>query len=133
MSYQFKQDLFYEVTNDATVSGLISTRLYPSIAPQDATYPYVTYKTVSGSDESCHDGALGIPEQRIQFDILADTPDETEQIKDALYDLLHSVKGTIGESNATTIETSRFDGEMDLSEWEEDKQRKTVDFLIAFK
>lgn len=133
MSYQFKKDLFHRVTNDATVSSLISTRLYPGLAPQGATYPYMTFQTVSGGDENCHDGALGIPEQRIQFDIVADTADETEQIKDALYDLLHGFVGTIGASNTTTIETSRFDNEVDMSEWEEDKNRKAVDFLIAFK
>lgn len=133
MSLQFKQDLWHKITNDATASGLIATRLYPSIAPQNVAYPYVVYQTISGSDENCHDGALGIPEQRIQFDILADTPAETEQIKDALYNLLHGLSGTIGSGDTTTIETSIFSGEVDLSEWEEGKHRKTIDFLIAFK
>lgn len=133
MSYQFKQDLWHEITNDSAISALISTRLYAGLAPQRATYPYVTFNTVSNADENCHDGPVGIPETRIQFDILADTPDETEQIKDGLYDLLHGLTGLIGSGPTTEIETSRFDNETDLSEWEEKKHRKAVDFLIAFK
>lgn len=133
MSYQFKQDLWHAITNDGTISGLIGARLYPGLAPQNVTYPFVTFNTVSNSDENCHDGPVGIPETRIQFDILADTPDETEQIKDGLYILLHGLTGLIGSGSTTEIETSRFDNETDLSEWEEGKHRKEVDFLIAFK
>lgn len=133
MSYQFKKDLWHKLTNDETVSGLISTRLYPGIAPQKATYPFVTFNTVSNMDENCHDGPVGIFRERVQFDILADTPDVAEQIKDAIYSALHGLSGMIGATDATIIGSSRFDSEIDLSEWEEDKARKTVDFLISYK
>jgi len=133
MSLQFKQDLFYEVTNDATVSGLISTRFYPGLAPQGATYPFVEFHTVSGNDELCHDGPLGIIRDRIQFDIVADTPDECEQIKDGFYTLLHGLSGQIGSGPTTTVSVCTFGNEMDFSEWEEGKHRKTIDFLISYK
>lgn len=133
MSYQFKKDLFYEVTNDATISAFISSRLYPGIAPQNATYPFAVFTTVSGNDELCHDGPVGIIRERIQFDILSDTPDEAEQIKDGFYTLIHGMEGAIGSGGATTVTHSIFENEVDLSEWEEGKTRKTIDFLISYK
>ena len=133
MSLQFKQDLYHAVTNDGTLSGLISSRLYPSLAPQNATYPFVEFHTVSSSDGLCQDGPIGIIRERIQFDILADTPDECEQIKDGFYTLLHGLSGQIGSGPTTTVTHCAFDNEIDFAEWEEGKSRKSIDFLISYK
>ena len=40
-------DLYSTLSNDAGVSALVSTRIYPNLAPENAGQPYVIYSVVT--------------------------------------------------------------------------------------
>lgn len=44
-------DLYTMLTGDATVSGLIGARVYPALAPDEATWPAIVYQEISGVGE----------------------------------------------------------------------------------
>ena len=67
----FERALYYELANAATITALVSTRIYPAgDVPQDTTSDYMTYQRVS-SRRVRHQGGLGLVEARYQFDCWA--------------------------------------------------------------
>lgn len=59
---------------DATVSGLVGTRIRPDVLKQGETMPAVTYRVISTRHEHNINGAkTGIARSRIQIDCYAET------------------------------------------------------------
>lgn len=66
-------DLYSTLSNDAGVTGLCSTRIYPNLAPDGVTRPYVTYQMVTGERLSTITGVGDATRKRIQISCHADT------------------------------------------------------------
>ena len=71
-----EQNLWSYLTDDATLSALIGTRLYPLVAPQNPTrHPttkailaYGIYRRISATRHWSHDGSSGLAQPRFQID-----------------------------------------------------------------
>jgi hypothetical protein len=72
--------IYTTLTNDSDVSGLVSTRVYPVIAPQDVTAPYVVYMRIVGTSVNDLGGELGITNGRFQIDAYATTYAEVKTL-----------------------------------------------------
>ncbi|HUX02738.1 MAG TPA: DUF3168 domain-containing protein [Phycisphaerae bacterium] len=58
---------------DSTVAGIVGTRIYPALAPQNVTYPCIVYQRV-GADRAHHTtGASGMSEVIVQVTSMAAT------------------------------------------------------------
>lgn len=68
-----ESDMYTSLTTHAGLSALISTRLYPDVAPQNATRPYVVYQRISTRKTQAISGVVVSQLARIQFAIYADT------------------------------------------------------------
>lgn len=68
-----ESDLYSGLTGHAGLSALISTRLYPDVAPQNATRPYVVYQRISTRKFQAISGTVVAYLPRFQFSIYADT------------------------------------------------------------
>lgn len=55
----------------AALSATFSTRLYPSVAPQNTARPYGVYSRISQAPATIHAG--GLRETQMQIDVYADT------------------------------------------------------------
>lgn len=53
---------------DGNITGLVSTRIYPILAPQNTTNPYIVYRRISGVSINALEGELGTTEGRFQID-----------------------------------------------------------------
>jgi hypothetical protein len=69
---------------DAGVLALVSTRVYPVVAPQGTTLPYVVYQRISSGREYALDGYCGLENSRMQVDVYADTEKEAWAVADAV-------------------------------------------------
>ena len=49
--------IYYLLSNDATLSGLIGTRIYPDLATQQAVYPFCVYMIDEVQPSDTKDGA----------------------------------------------------------------------------
>jgi len=65
--------LYTKLTATAGVTTLVSTRIYPLLAPDDATYPNVTYQKISAPRINTHDGPSGLAVCRFQINSWAVT------------------------------------------------------------
>jgi len=58
----------------------VSTRIYPLVAPQKPTAPFVIYQTISAPHTHSHDGGSGFVEPRMQIDSYALTMREALRV-----------------------------------------------------
>lgn len=103
------------VIGDATIAALIGTRLYPAIAPDDATWPAMVYSVVTEGPI----GSGGCTQTRIQVDAYATTYETVRAMRD----------GLVALSNATGNWT--YVNGPDMYEDDSDLYRKIVDIFVA--
>lgn len=96
-------DLVSLITGDGTVSGLISTRLYPAVYAQGATNPCARYRKITGSPGVHMQGSDGLNFDLVQIDVRATTAASAVAVRDALRALLHAYSGTVGSTSFKLI------------------------------
>lgn len=101
------------LVSDATITGLVGTRVYPGKAPQDVTLPYVVYSRISTTRTPTLNGPTNVPETRIQLDVIANSQASAEQVATALRNRLD---GFTGVSASVAVLSSVVEDEQDLSE-----------------
>ena len=65
-------DLYDTLANDAGVSALVSTRIYPSLAPESAARPYIIYSVVSVDRYHTLPGVNDPANKRLQMECVDD-------------------------------------------------------------
>lgn len=91
------------LTNDATVSGLVGTRVYPGMAPQGCARPFIVYQRVSGEAYPDLDGMTGIVKSRVQVDCYANTYQAASALYAAAIAALDVSPGTYGGIELASI------------------------------
>lgn len=133
-----EQALHDKLADTAGVSALVGSRIYPLLAPQRATRPYVTYQRISTERDFALDGGVGRAQGRIQIDAWAETQLGARAVADAIRAALHGFTGDIawgGSPAATaTIRACRLVDERDFIDDEAQPRlyRISMDFLIAW-
>lgn len=84
------------LTGDATVSGLVSTRVYPVRAPQDVSYPYVVYTPTNTTPTDTKDGVSPLDVIGVQVDVYDDNYDDMVTLAGAIRNALDRYSGTAG-------------------------------------
>lgn len=122
-------DLYTLVTSDATVTGLIGTRMYPAPIPQDAALPALAYQLISQPGQYAHhEGDIGLRRSRVQLTARATDYARIRALLSALSAALSGYRGTTGsthfqaifEDNVRDEWAERFErgvGRMDLIIW----------------
>lgn len=81
----------------AAVTSLVSARVYPRIAPQNPTKPYVTFQKIGGEAPAPAMGAsAGLRSQLVQFDAWAETYLGGHAVMEAVRGALERYSGTHG-------------------------------------
>lgn len=97
----------------AAVSGvtdIVSTRIYPSLLPQGATLPAVTYRRVSGVPERAMGSDAGVARVRMEVDAWASSYSGVKALRDAVVAALKRFTGTVsGETIDATYQLNELD------------------------
>lgn len=100
------------LTSDATVSGIVSARVYPIALPQDAMLPAISYSRVSTFDKSLtHSGTNKAARTVLQISCWARSALAAKNLANAVKAVLH---GYSGETSGETIFSSQVVNEVDL-------------------
>lgn len=121
--------------DDATMSGLVGTRIYPGRAPQNPTLPYIVYHRISTIRSATLDaGNTKVPEVRIQCDVIASTQSAVETILSQMRIVMDNFRGT--SSGVTVLGVSVID-EQDQPEFSEGSDTvfyfSSLDFSIIYR
>lgn len=95
--------LFHKVTNTAGVSSLISTRFYPVVVPQTATFPLAVYQSISGGSIKTHGEPSSLPRPRYQITAWALTFAEVVAIDNAIKTAIDGKRETWGTGAFATV------------------------------
>lgn len=103
MSYPEKV-LRSSLVSDATLSGSIGSRVYPMIAPQSATLPWICFRRTGIARERTMAGSMGTPTVSVEFTTFAETYEEARDIADQVRVILDGFTGT--QDNVVIQQTS---------------------------
>lgn len=73
-----------ETSVQAVLAALVSGRCYPLVAPANVVKPYIVYQVVSNIPEVILDGAEGLEQRHMQFDIYAATYAAAKTLEESL-------------------------------------------------
>lgn len=93
---------FAYLTAHPLLGGLIGTRLYPQLIPENALLPAMAYQQISlGDDAMAHDGPLNVVTTTFQFTCQAETYNAAQTMAAALRNALHGFSGLMGNEEHT--------------------------------
>jgi len=84
------------LADDAAVSALVLTRIYPATYPQAAADPCIRYAKISGAIGMHMKGSDGLATDLMQVDVRAATALEAIALRDAIVAKLHAFSGLQG-------------------------------------
>ncbi len=83
------------VIDDAGISALISSRVYPDVAPEKSAFPFVVYERISTDVQHDMGGAGNLKYVRVGMTIYSYSPDERNTIAEAIEALLDGNRDTV--------------------------------------
>jgi len=92
------------------VTSLVSTRIYPVLAPASASLPFVTWRRSGIQREQTLGGPMGMPRVSVEYSIYGTTYEEARQVADAMRLVLDGYGGT---SNNTEVKQTSLEDESD--------------------
>lgn len=86
-----QHDAIYSTLSGASaVSSLVGTRIYPYIAPENASAPFITFQAITELNNNLLDGGRAGRNMRWQINCYATTPNGAEALGDAVEGALKS-------------------------------------------
>jgi len=79
----------------AGVTALVSTRIYPDQAPQNAVFPYVCFQLLQAQPTDTKEGVSPLDKLLVQIDCYAQNYDSAQAIATAIRTALDRYAGTI--------------------------------------
>lgn len=98
------------LTSDPDVGALVGTKVYPVVAPAEATYPFVTWRRVQVQRQQTLANPMGVPKVTIDYSIYGATYDQARQVADAMRQVLDGYRGTVDN---TTVQYASLENESD--------------------
>ena len=77
-------DLYSTLSTDAGVIAICSTRIYPNLAPESATNPYIVYSVITGERLSTLPGVGDAKRKRVQINCHSETYAEAKSLAAAV-------------------------------------------------
>lgn len=117
--------LYAKLSGTTAVTDLISTRVYPDVAPEGAIYPFVTFQQVSDGNLDARPlvGAATYFRTLQQIDIYARLRSEADAVANAIRGALDGATGQTW--GGVAIKAALFDQQID-ADFEEDANIRRV-------
>ena len=97
------------LSTNSGVTDLVSTRIFPEIAEQEAATPFIVYQLQSVDPEDTHDGPSKLDEVRFEFICYADTYDTAADVGVKVRAALDRVSGTYNGVNVESVQFNDVD------------------------
>jgi hypothetical protein len=130
-----EEELVHILSQDATVSGIVATRIYPVVMPTGTQFPALVYQRISTPRWNTLDNASDTPHARFAFSCWGPTQVQVEQLAAAVMNVLAGYTGTDSDTGIT-IQSCYLMDERDTWLWESGEEtgnfRHDLDFEIAY-
>ena len=96
--------IYYLLTNATDVTDVVSTRIYPEIAQQDAALPYIVYNVANNEPTDTKPEPSKLDTAQVEVNIYSDSYTEAIDLAVAVRAALDRVKGTYSGVNVQSIQ-----------------------------
>lgn len=125
-TYKPAEALYVQLKNSSTLASLVSTRIYPVVAPIEADYPRITYQLISETPSHAMGGDVSKRDPYFQIDIWAESYTGMESVGNQVMTCLQDFSGTITSgSSSLAVDRIFLEGQMDLPDYD-DSKKKTI-------
>jgi hypothetical protein len=111
--------IFQHLSTSTAINNYVGARIYPLIAPQNPTYPFIIYQRIGTIPAYALDGFGSLSNVSMQFDCYATNYGTIRSLSSALHTVMQ----------AATFK-SILNNDMDFAEPELDSYRVTQDYSI---
>jgi hypothetical protein len=120
------------LSGDATLTALVSTRIYPEAAPQNAANPCIVYSESTPEFNDNKSGVSRLDVNLVQVDIYASTISVRNTIGARVRTLLDRYSGTVNSINIQSMQCVYSYKTWEFENDKEDKKiyRQTFDFRV---
>lgn len=119
-------ELYTYLSTYAGLTALVSTRIYPLVAPQKIQEPYCTFQKISSSRQYSHGGYSGLQRPRMQVTCYAPTYEAAKAIS---VQVIAAVEAWPGAAN---IQATFVENETDLYNPDTELYQVPVDFFCYY-
>jgi hypothetical protein len=98
------------LVSSTAVTSLVSTRIYPVLAPASASLPFVTWRRTGIQREQTLRNPMGMPRVTLEYQVYGVTYDQTREVADAMRVVLD---GYGGQSENTVVDQVSLENESD--------------------
>lgn len=122
--------------DDATISGIVNTRVYPVLASEQAVEPYLVFNIISAPIEHTLEDSIGMIGARVQVSCWSNGYHDAITLKNAVIDALDNYDGT-EPTSSIVFQCIHFEDEGDLIDYtagadKSKKWGKRLDFKVWY-
>ena len=106
--------LYSKLSGTTDLTALVSTRIYPRVAPQNAAFPYVIFFQVSNPGMHAMGNDPNIQAPRWQVSSWADSYSSVRSVAKQVKAALKDYTGTMGGSSGIEVQRIFYENEVDM-------------------
>ncbi len=118
------------LANDSDVSALVSTRIFPNVAKNSTTFPFIIYDVESESPTQDKDGVSTLDEDFVMVSCYCKTYSEASDLARKIRTALDRKSGSYGGIDIQSIRYDGYNDTFDDNTSDEGVYRKALDFKI---
>ena len=121
--------LYGKLSATSAVTALVSTRIFPDMATQDATYPFIVYTNDATQPTDVKDSASPLDVVTMSVMIYSNSYSQAQDIAAAVRTALDRMTGTVQGVN---VQSCRFEGQ-NSAQMEFDKHVFVIEQSYVFR
>lgn len=125
-----EQAVITTLESDATVTGLVGTRIFPKVAEQNAELPFIVIDLISQTPQHLMGSDTTVLPSRVQVTCYASTYASVKTLADAVRAELQDFSGQMGGGTGPTVQRAFLDNELDNYDSTRDRYEQVMDFFI---
>jgi hypothetical protein len=129
VAYNIAQAVAHTIANSTTITDLVGTRYYAMVLPQNAAYPAVTWRLLTGLEH--HNIDFAYP--TYQFDSWAETYAEAKQLAAEVKAVFQRRREVVGETSGVRMVQGVFESEVDLYDDETELFHIATDINLIYR
>ena len=118
------------LANDSDVSALVSNRIFPNVAKNGTTFPFIIYDVESESPIQDKDGVSTLDEDFVMVSCYCKTYSEASDLARKIRTALDRKSGSYGGVDIQSIQYNGYNDTFDDNTSDEGVYRKALDFKI---
>ena len=118
------------LSNDFYVSALVSNRIFPNVAKNSTTFPFIIYDVESESPTQDKDGVSTLDEDFVMVSCYCKTYSEASDLARKIRTALDRKSGSYGGLDIQSIQYNGYNDTFDDNTSDEGVYRKALDFKI---